>query len=73
MQHELEQTEEQKTVNSIVRTVEALVELQSVLRKALAASTERERLLHGENERLRAKCFRYEQADLERRRYEEEG
>ena len=73
MQHELEQTEEQKTVNSIVRTVEALVELQSVLRKALAASTERERLLQGENERLRAKCQRYEIADIERRRYEEEG
>ena len=73
MQHELEQTEEQKTVNSIVRTVEALVELQTVLRKALAASTERERLLQGENERLRAKCLRYETSDIERRQYEEEG
>lgn len=26
-----------------------------------------------ENERLRAKCHRYEIADLERRRFEEEG
>ena len=26
-----------------------------------------------ENQRLRAKCHRYEIADIERRRYEEEG
>lgn len=72
MKHELEQKPDD-SVNSIIRTVEALIELQSVLRKALAAATERERLLQGENERLRAKCERYEAEAAARRRFEEEG
>lgn len=62
-----------QTVPSLLRTIEALVELQGVLRKALAAGTERERLLQGENARLRAKCERFENAEIDRRRYEEEG
>lgn len=72
MKHELEQKPDE-TVSSIIRTVEALIELQSVLRRALASATERERLLQGENERLRAKCERYEAAEVARRRFEEEG
>lgn len=72
MNHELEQKPDE-TVNSIIRTVEALIELQTVLRRALASATERERLLQGENERLRAKCERYEAEAVTRRRFEEEG
>jgi hypothetical protein len=62
-----------QTTESLMRTIEALVELQTTLRKAVQDSMVREKMLAAENERLRAKCMQYENRDIERRRYEEEG
>jgi hypothetical protein len=50
-----------------------LVERSAVTRKRAEALEQELKAMAVENERLRAKCARYEHADIERRRFEEQG
>jgi hypothetical protein len=50
-----------------------IVERAAVTRKRVEVLEQELKAMAVENERLRAKCHRYEIADIERRRYEEEG
>ena len=64
------ETWEQAQADTLVKAMLLMVEGS---RKRLETLEHELKAMAVENERLRAKCFRYEQVDIERRRFEEEG
>lgn len=67
------ETSEQAQADTLARAMLLIVERAAVTRKRAEVLEQELKAMAVENERLRAKCHRYEIADLERRRYEEEG
>ena len=67
------ETSEQAQADTLARAMLLVVERAAVTRKRAEALEQELKAMAVENERLRAKCHRYEIADIERRRYEEEG
>ena len=67
------ETSEQAQADTLARAMLLVVERAAVTRKRVEVLEQELKAMAVENERLRAKCFRYEQADIERRRFEEEG
>jgi len=67
------ETSEQAQADTLARAMLLLVERAALTRKRAEALEQELKAMAVENERLRSKCYRYEQADIERRRFEEEG
>ena len=67
------ETSEQAQADTLARAMLLVVERAAVTRKRVEVLEQELKAMAVENERLRAQCFRYEQADIERRRFEEEG
>ncbi len=67
------ETSEQAQADTLARAMLLIVERAAVARKRVEVLEQELKAMAVENERLRAKCHRYEIADIERRRYEEEG
>lgn len=67
------ETSEQAQADTLARAMLLIVERAAVTRKRVEVLEQELKAMAVENERLRAKCHRYEIADIERRRYEEEG
>ena len=67
------ETSEQAQADTLARAMLLIVERAAVTRKRVEVLEQELKAMAVENERLRAKCHRYEIADMERRRYEEEG
>lgn len=67
------ETSEQAQADTLARAMLLIVERAAVTRKRAEVLEQELKAMAVENERLRAKCHRYEIADLERRRFEEEG
>lgn len=67
------ETSEQAQADTLARAMLLIVERAAVTRKRAEVLEQELKAMAVENERLRAKCHRYEIADIERRRYEEEG
>ena len=67
------ETSEQAQADTLARAMLLIVERAAVTRKRVEVLEQELKAMAVENERLRAKCHRYEIADIERRRFEEEG
>lgn len=67
------ETSEQAQADTLARAMLLVVERAAVTRKRVELLEQELKAMAVENERLRAKCHRYEIAELERRRFEEEG
>jgi len=67
------ETSEQAQADTLARAMLLIVERAATTRKRVEVLEQELKAMAVENERLRAKCSRYEHADLERRRFEEEG
>lgn len=67
------ETSEQAQADTLARAMMLMIDRAAETRKRVEVLESQLKAMAVENERLRAKCFRYEQADIERRRYEEEG
>lgn len=67
------ETSEQAQADTLARAMLLIVERAAVTRKRAEVLEQELKAMAVENERLRAKCHRYEIADIERRRFEEEG
>lgn len=67
------ETSEQAQADTLARAMLLVVERAAVTRKRVEVLEQELKAMAVENERLRAKCHRYEIADIERRRFEEEG
>jgi nitrate/TMAO reductase-like tetraheme cytochrome c subunit len=67
------ETSDQAQADTLARAMLLIVERAAVTRKRAEVLEQELKAMAVENERLRAKCHRYEIADIERRRYEEEG
>lgn len=67
------ETSEQAQADTLARAMLLVVERAAVTRKRVELLEQELKAMAVENERLRAKCHRYEIADIERRRFEEEG
>jgi len=67
------ETSEQAQADTLARAMLLIVERAAVTRKRAEVLEQELKAMAVENERLRAKCHRYEIAEIERRRFEEEG
>lgn len=67
------ETSEQAQADTLARAMLLMIDRAAETRKRVEVLESELKAMAVENERLRAKCHRYEIADLERRRYEEEG
>ena len=67
------ETSDQAQADTLARAMLLIVERAAVTRKRAEVLEQELKAMAVENERLRAKCHRYEIADMERRRFEEEG
>lgn len=67
------ETSEQAQIDTIARAVMLMLDKSVDNRRRVEQLESELKAMAVENERLRAKCHRYEIADIERRRYEEEG
>ena len=69
----LPETSEQAQVETIARAVVLMLDKSVDNRRRVEQLESALKAMSLENDRLRAKCQRFEVADLERRRFEEEG
>ena len=67
------ETSDQAQADTIARAVMLMLDKSVDNRRRVEQLESELKAMAVENERLRAKCHRYEIADIERRRYEEEG
>ena len=67
------ETSDQAQADTIARAVMLMLDKSVDNRRRVEQLESELKAMAVENERLRAKCHRYEIAELERRRFEEEG